>query len=91
MNADFKISDQCCNIMKKKPSKKYEKETGRKPFIGTMATESSHRMTLYLKGECNAFRAKRPVRIFGNILTAIKYLTALFTIKDSNGLAVCFV
>lgn len=61
VNADFKISDQCCNIMKKQPSKKYEKETGRKPFIGTMATESSHRMTLYLKGECNAFRAKRPV------------------------------
>lgn len=26
-----------------------------------MATESSQRMSLYLKGECNAFRAKRPV------------------------------
>lgn len=59
--APFKISDQCCNIMKKTPSKKYEKETGRKPFIGTMATESSQRMSLYLKGECNAFKAKRPV------------------------------
>lgn len=59
--APFKISDQCCNIMKKTPSKHYEKETGRKPFIGTMANESSQRMTLYLKGECNAFNAKRPV------------------------------
>lgn len=59
--APFKISDQCCNIMKKTPAKKYEKETGRKPFIGTMATESSQRMSLYLKGECNAFKAKRPV------------------------------
>lgn len=60
IDAPFKISEKCCDIMKKEPSKKYEKETGRKPFIGTMATESNQRMTLFLKGECNAYKLKRP-------------------------------
>lgn len=59
--APFKISDACCSILKKYPAKKYEKESGRKPFIGTMAVESNQRMRAYLKGECNAFKAKRPV------------------------------
>lgn len=60
INAPFKISEKCCDIMKKDPSKKYEKETGRKPYIGTMATESNQRMTMFLKGECNAYNLKRP-------------------------------
>lgn len=61
LDAPFKISDQCCNIMKKDPAKSFEKKTGKKGIIGTMATESSHRKTLYLKDECNAFKAKRPI------------------------------
>lgn len=61
IQAPFKISDACCSILKKYPAKKYEKESGRKPFIGTMAVESNQRMRAYLKGECNAFKAKRPV------------------------------
>ena len=60
IKADFKISDRCCNVMKKSPVKKYEKETGRKGFIGTMAEESNHRRTLYLKTGCNAFDTTRP-------------------------------
>lgn len=60
VNAPFKISEQCCDIMKKGPSKKYEKETGRKPLLGIMATESTLRLQKYYKGNCNAFSAKRP-------------------------------
>ena len=60
VDAPFKISDKCCDIMKKKPMYKYEKETGRKPIIGTMACESSQRKTNWIREGCNAFNAKRP-------------------------------
>lgn len=61
VNAPFKISDYCCTKIKKNPSKHFEKETGLKPFLGIMATESNQRRQAYLTGECNAFKAKRPV------------------------------
>ena len=47
--------------MKKKPLKKYAKETGNFPFIGTMACESHLRAQQWLKTGCNAFEAKRPI------------------------------
>lgn len=59
--ADFKISEQCCDIMKKKPFHKYEKETNRIPIVGTMACESDNRKTRYVNdGGCNAFECKMP-------------------------------
>ena len=59
--SNFKISHKCCNEMKKKPFKAYEKQTGRKyPFIATMATESLDRRTKWKKYGCNAFDAKHP-------------------------------
>lgn len=60
LDAPFYLSEDCCNEMKKKPSKKYAKETGRKPIIGTLATESSLRYTSWLKHGCNAFDSKYP-------------------------------
>ena len=60
LDAPFKISHKCCNVMKKKPAKKYEKETGRKPIIGTMTCESQARKTAWKIHGCNAFNAKRP-------------------------------
>ncbi len=60
MEAPFGISHKCCTIMKKKPAKKYENETGRKPFVGTMANESILRQIQWLKIGCNAFEGKRP-------------------------------
>ena len=61
VDAPFKISEKCCDIMKKDPVKRYEKETGFKPIIGIMAAESSKRIQDYLKHGCNAFEAKRPI------------------------------
>lgn len=61
VDAPFKISHKCCTIMKKNPSKDYEKRTGRKPIVGIMAEESSLRMQKYFQGDCNAFSAKRPI------------------------------
>lgn len=61
IDAPFNCGNQCCDIMKKAPAKKYEKETGRKPLIATLAEESKGRATAWKKSGCNAFDAKRPV------------------------------
>lgn len=54
------ISHKCCAVMKKNPSKQYERETGKMPFLATMAAESSLRAESWLKSGCNAFQAHRP-------------------------------
>ena len=59
LQAPFEIDDYCCTIMKKKPSKDYEKKTNRKPITGTMATESMLRTSNWLRYGCNAFESKR--------------------------------
>ena len=61
LNAPFKISHKCCDVMKKNPSKAYEKRTGRQPIIGTMAGESQLRLQRYLREGCNSFSDKRSV------------------------------
>lgn len=43
LDAPFKVSSRCCTVMKKRPMKKYSKETGRVPIIATMANESRSR------------------------------------------------
>jgi len=60
IGSDIKISERCCDIMKKRPFAKYEKETGRVGILGVMAGEGSQRKeTLSIHG-CNAFDLKRP-------------------------------
>lgn len=60
-DSNIPISHMCCNVMKKRPAKKYEKETGRKPIVGTMACESNLRKNVWKKNGCNAFDSKRPI------------------------------
>lgn len=60
LDAPYNISHQCCNVMKKAPAKKYEKETGRKPILGTMAVESRLRYQKWIQHGCNAFDSDRP-------------------------------
>lgn len=60
LDADFNSSHMCCHIMKKAPAKAYEKETGRKAIIGTLAEESLLRRQAWMKNGCNAFEATRP-------------------------------
>jgi len=43
INAPFKVSEQCCNIMKIRPMDKYFKENGRYPYVGTMASDGANR------------------------------------------------
>ena len=61
IDSPFPISDQCCNVMKKKPAKRYAKETGRKPMTGQMACESLSRENEWIKNGCNGFDMKEPI------------------------------
>ena len=60
LDAPFKVSDNCCKIMKKDTAHKYVNQTGRKPIIATMACESQQRRMAWLKNGCNAFDATSP-------------------------------
>jgi len=61
VNAPFYISNKCCNIMKKNPAHKYQKETGRRMMSGQMASESRLRTSNWLRYGCNGFDMKTPV------------------------------
>ena len=52
VDAPFKISDVCCDVMKKKPLVTYEKKHGTKPFMGILAEESDRRMRKYREFGC---------------------------------------
>ena len=59
--APFKVSDRCCNVMKKNPAKQYAKKTGRKCMLGIMAEESNMRQMQWIRhGGCNAFHLDTP-------------------------------
>lgn len=60
-NSDIPISHMCCDIMKKKPAKKFEKESGLHPITAMMASESRLRRNQWLKSGCNAFDNKRQI------------------------------
>ncbi len=60
IDAPFKISESCCNAMKKQPMKKFVKDTGKHPIIGTMASESISRTITWQKQGCNAFEKSDP-------------------------------
>ena len=55
LDIDFLISESCCNVTKKSPIHRYEKETGKYGFLATMTEESQLRQTNWLKTGCNSF------------------------------------
>lgn len=61
IDAPFEVSHKCCEVMKKRPFRKYEKTTGFHPIVATMAEESELRKQSWLKYGCNAFGMKRPM------------------------------
>ena len=57
LKAPFELNDKCCDVFKKKPFKKFEKETGLLgAYIGTRAEESMLRETSWIRYGCNIFR-----------------------------------
>ena len=75
LNAPFRISDKCCQEMKKKPFKKIKKAG----IVGTMAEESRLRKTNWIRFGCNAFEAKRPLSSPLSFWTNQDILTYLLT------------
>lgn len=61
LDAPFDVSAKCCEIMKHRPLHSYEKRTGRKVIIGTMASESPNREQSWIQNGCNAFDAKQQI------------------------------
>lgn len=53
--APFKVSDKCCYWLKEQPLAIYEKESGRKPYMGLMASEGGQRELGLMKNGCNYF------------------------------------
>ena len=60
-DSNIPISHKCCDVMKKAPAHLFEKVTGKKPIIATLAEESALRQTEWIRSGCNAFDGKRPV------------------------------
>lgn len=55
IETDFDITLKCCDILKKEPMKRFEKETGLFPIIGTQASESVQRKLGWIESGCNVF------------------------------------
>ena len=53
--APFRISDYCCNAIKKRPIHEYNARTKRRSIIGTLAEESLQRKQAWMRHGCNAF------------------------------------
>lgn len=54
----FKISDVCCEVMKKRPMHEYQSRQKRYPFVATLAEESRLREQAWYKHGCNSFDAQ---------------------------------
>lgn len=55
MDSGVKISPVCCELMKERPLRDYEKMNGKSPIIGTRAEESFRRAVGWMKSGCNSF------------------------------------
>lgn len=56
INEPYNVNNICCTKLKKEPFHRFEKETGRRPILGVMASESELREKEYIRrGGCNQF------------------------------------
>jgi 3'-phosphoadenosine 5'-phosphosulfate sulfotransferase (PAPS reductase)/FAD synthetase len=61
IDSPFKISNKCCDIMKKYPLKQHGKTFHNYAITATMACESMQRKQNWLNSGCNAFDNKTPI------------------------------
>lgn len=87
LDAGFKVSNKCCNVMKKAPAHAYDKQTGRVPMTAQMADESLQRQSQWLQNGCNGFDLKQPI---SNPMSFWTEQDVLKYIKD-NGIEICSV
>ena len=87
LDAPFEVSNRCCGVMKKTPAHKYNRETGRVPITGQMASESLQRTRHWLNQGCNAYNNKNPV---SNPMSFWTEQDVLLYIKQNN-IKICSV
>lgn len=96
LDSPFLISEQCCDELKKKPLKKWQKENNKYPLTAIMADEGGARKEAYLKTGCNSFSAgiSKPMgfwteqNILEYIITNNISICSVYgeILKDDNGL-----
>lgn len=86
-DSNIPISHLCCKAMKKDPAKLFEKQSGKKPMVATMACESALRKTQWMKAGCNSFDSRRPISKPLSFWTDNDILTYI----KENGLEICSV
>lgn len=60
IDAPFRISEQCCMVIKKRPAAAYTEKSGRQQLLGNMASESNMRTLEYLRFGCERIHIKHP-------------------------------
>jgi 3'-phosphoadenosine 5'-phosphosulfate sulfotransferase (PAPS reductase)/FAD synthetase len=58
VDSPYAVSHRCCDILKKNPVHKFERQTKLRPYLGLLASESQDRMNSYLVTGCNSMLAK---------------------------------
>lgn len=97
IDAPFKISDSCCDKLKKSPIHIFNTKSKAFPFIGTLASDSSQRMLFYRQFGCNAFNKKHPASTplgfwsENDVLKYLKYTSIPYAdiygrIEENNGI-----
>jgi len=61
INAPFKISSRCCDILKKEPFHRYEKQNRSYPIIGIMPSDGQRRKFVLKDQPCNLYDSRRPI------------------------------
>ena len=81
------VSEKCCDILKKRPFARYQRETGELPIIGTLASESRLRRQQYiLRGGCNSWKKNHLASYPLSIWTYIrKYNVPICSLYSRNG------
>lgn len=82
LDAPFDVSSKCCDVMKKKPIKEYEKKSGRHGFLGTQATESRYREQSWLRNGCHLEKENR----FQKLAQTHPQMIKLLDILENNGI-----
>lgn len=60
IDAPFRVSDKCCEYIKKKPLEKFYKISGLRPMTAEMADDSEMREQTYLRTGCNNYGGRHP-------------------------------
>ena len=60
IDAPFRVSEQCCDHMKKHPLQKFQKEYGLVPMTAEMADDSERRAQTYMRTGCNNYSETSP-------------------------------